>query len=428
MDSTQNKIEINDDINKDINTTSVQIKNDNINTSLDSQQKYHLSIKTHHHNHNHFHHNDNEECKHLSQEHKYPNQKHFGNIGKNFVLFNKYVFGPLNLIGLWIFCNVATVIGWIIWCYIVSDFYSKKIYYPLHILCIVVEYYLILAYITEPGIIPRKCPEYAINELEQSEENEKNKEEDDEKPSIYTKRKCPTCQIIRPPGASHCKLCNNCVLDFDHHCAFISNCVGKRNHKYFVLFLVWGGLFAIITTILALRTMYYVYITKYKETLLLIIQGNPFLFILCIFLSCLSILFICNPLFYYTKIIITGLSSFLIFWKIWNNNIKKEKVPSYFTPFLFVALGISLGLTLFIFANLIQQIYLISKGINIKQMVSIETKMRENTKNKKSNENLKKLFKTPPIKEILNNLFKFFSYKVEKSLIIPERDLVENTI
>ena len=61
-------------------------------------------------------------------------------------------------------------------------------------------------------------------------------------------------------------------------------------------------------------------------------------------------------------------------------------------------------------------------------MVSIETKMRENTKNKKSNENLKKLFKTPPIKEILNNLFKFFSYKVEKSLIIPERDLVENTI
>ena len=223
-------------------------------------------------------------------------------------------------------------------------------------------------------------------------------------------------------------MCNNCVLDFDHHCAFISNCVGKRNHKYFVLFLVWGGLFAIITTILALRTMFYVYITKYKETLLLIIQGNPFLFILCIFLSCLSILFICNPLFYYTKIIITGLSSFLIFWKIWNNNIKKEKVPSYFTPFLFVALGISLGLTLFIFANLIQQIYLISKGINIKQMVSIETKMRENTKNKKSNENLKKLFKTPPIKEILNNLFKFFSYKVEKSLIIPERDLVENTI
>ena len=86
MDSTQNKIEINDSINKDINTTSVEIKNDNINTSLESQQKYHLSIKTHHHNHNHnhFHHNDNEECKHLSHEHKYPNQKHFGNIGKNF--------------------------------------------------------------------------------------------------------------------------------------------------------------------------------------------------------------------------------------------------------------------------------------------------------------------------------------------------------
>lgn len=36
-------------------------------------------------------------------------------------------------------------------------------------------------------------------------------------PSIYKTRDCLTCNIQRPPLSSHCKICNNCVLNFDQY-------------------------------------------------------------------------------------------------------------------------------------------------------------------------------------------------------------------
>lgn len=111
--------------------------------------------------------------------------------------------------------------------------------------------FMLLTSCTDPGIIPRHGLQLSVPGLADRVANAIGSEPLfvdpmtaepicmlTEKQAAEGYRWCTTCKVVRPPRASHCRDCDNCVMRFDHHCPFVNNCIGQRNYAFFAGFIV----------------------------------------------------------------------------------------------------------------------------------------------------------------------------------------------
>lgn len=116
---------------------------------------------------------------------------------------------------------------------------------PFHVVTFnIVVLLLIMSHLkavcSDPGVVP--LPQSRMDFSDIYTDNPEAKLECDERDNWTV---CTGCETYRPPKAHHCRICKRCVRRMDHHCPWINNCVGERNQKYFIQFLVYVGILAV---------------------------------------------------------------------------------------------------------------------------------------------------------------------------------------
>ena len=347
-------------------------------------------------------------------------------IGKNIFLniFSiKKVIGSNNNLFLFLLIYFLIILELVVWNITNNSFFPIFIYIIVLIPSFLTLYYMLIVFLTEPGIIPKYHPDYI--KLNDDEELKKPHITNDGKnviPKIFTERYCRTCKISRPPLASHCNHCDNCVKVFDHHCFFVSNCIGERNHKYFFLFLLNGSIGGILLSFFNFIHFLYVFFFSEFKIWRLLFKNYLYFTIIALILIFYGILIAlqgsmdigCIGI----PIVIGGIIINICIYKV-----IPENHPSYFNPLTFISLFGALSFTLFVSSTCVVQYLRISKNLTIKQESSIKDEYIERSRNNEQLNISTRYFISLGIRERLKNVLDFLRKPIPESLIDFNRDL-----
>ena len=297
------------------------------------------------------------------------------NIGKNIIYKNKYIFGIkthlFDLISLSIFFIFIYVIFLTL---IFPFFYSQKFpfLYYLIIISLTFSFFLaldnqILCFLIEPGIVPKKYPTLKIRDYSDKIIYSKITK----KPIIRIQRNCAICSIRRPKKCQHCFFCDNCIEEFDHHCQYVSNCIGKRNKKFFLFFILFAFIF--LSKIYLISFLHFCFSFKlYKDN---IIEIYNKIYLSIIFLGFIIMLLLANLFFHfdYNGYLTYGLyiANFVFIIHFYLN--KDSNMPKFISPFNIVFLNVLFKWIYYFLTLLILQMKMVALNMTSSQYRNLIT-------------------------------------------------------
>ncbi|CAO3613453.1 unnamed protein product [Cunninghamella blakesleeana] len=150
---------------------------------------------------------------------------------------------------------------------------------------------------TDPGILPRNL--YAPSTISTKDRFGHAYELQHEPPpplqditikgEVTQLKYCDTCGIYRPPRASHCRQCNNCVEYEDHHCIWLNNCIGRRNYRSFFTFIITATLLCLYVLSFTLVQLISMYLNSGAHSFNVILSETPISLLLAILCFLLAI-------------------------------------------------------------------------------------------------------------------------------------------